>query len=54
MSSVSTVDLDAQPSQPRRSLPEGFRQVPMVNNFMAGTDTLGLVVSRRLQVAKRQ
>jgi hypothetical protein len=54
MSSVSTVDLDAVPSQPRRALPEGFRQAPMVNNFMAGTDTLGLVLSRRLQVTKRQ
>ena len=55
MSSVSTVDLDAVPQQPKRALPEGFRQAPMVNNFMGGLegDALGLVVSRRLQVVKR-
>jgi hypothetical protein len=56
MSSVSTVDLDSVAAPPRRPLPEGFRQAPLVNNFMsgAGADSLGLVVSRRLQVAKRQ
>jgi hypothetical protein len=56
MSSISTVDLDSVPSQPRRALPEGFRPAPMVNNFMGslGGDVLGLVASRRLQVAKRQ
>jgi hypothetical protein len=56
MSSVSTVDLDSVAAPPRRQLPEGFRQAPMVNNFMSGlgADSLGLVVSRRLQVAKRQ
>ena len=55
MSSVSTVDLDAVPHQPKRPLPEGFRQAPLVNNFMGGLegDALGLVVSRRLQVVKR-
>lgn len=54
MSSVSTVDLDSVAALPRRQLPEGFR--PLVNNFMGGpgADALGLVVSRRLQVAKRQ
>lgn len=56
MSSVSTVDLDSVAALPRRQLPEGFRQAPLVNNFMGvpGADALGLVVSRRLQVAKRQ
>ena len=56
MSSVSTVDLDSVPSLPKRALPEGYRQAPLVNNFMGGLgdDAFGLVVSRRLQVAKRQ
>jgi hypothetical protein len=56
MSSVSTVDLDSVAALPRRQLPEGFRQAPLVNNFMGGpgADALGLVVSRRLQVARRQ
>ena len=56
MSSVSTVDLDSVAAPPRRPVPEGFRHAPMVNNFLSGSgdDSLGLVVSRRLQVAKRQ
>lgn len=56
MSSVSTVDLDSVPSLPKRQLPEGFRSAPMVNNFMGGLggDALGVVASRRLQVARRQ
>jgi hypothetical protein len=53
-STVSTVDLEAVPSQQSRARAEGVRPAPMMNNFMEDFDAAGLFMSRRLHVTRKQ